>query len=61
MIETVQVKIARKQAVDAVKSTIDYRRLNMKESMLINSHIEATINKLICRVPTKSLKGMAIT
>ena len=59
--ETVQIKLAKSQAINAVKSTIDYKRLEMRESMIINSHIEASISKLIHTIPVRILKGVAIT
>lgn len=59
MFETTFVKEAKRTAVQAVKSTIDYKKLGMRESMVINSYIEATINQLLRRVPVKGLKGMA--
>ncbi len=58
--ETTQIRVAKEEAIKAVKSTIDYQRLETRESMVINSHIEATINNLVHGLPTRILKGVGI-
>ncbi len=56
--ETVQVKLAKSQVIEAVKSTIDYKRLKMREIMIINSYIEATINNLIRKLSDMVMTGV---
>lgn len=58
--EIIQLKLAKNQAINAVKSTIDYERLEMRESMIINSHIESIINNLIRNFPDRILTGIGL-